>query len=598
MKKKSKIEEKPEISFNLWLPLGLFIVFFIVWTYILFKYYFEKYPVNLNMLGFVFSLKEFGPPVFLSVISAFLSHLYSIFIVLVILVSAFGLGERIRKILILEVDSLAEKFLFSVGFGFGLLIFLTFIIGLFGALYKELFVLIFVFLTFLGVLELKKNFSKNALQNQKDKKKSFLFFLIKCIIFACGLVTLITALTPETFYDSMQYHIGVPLLWVLEHKIHEIPTIGQSYYQMNIHLLFAIGLLLRNEQVVKLLNFLFGILSVWTIYIFSKKFFSRETGILASLIFFSTPIVLFVFSRTCVELPIAFFDLLMLFCFLNFLETENNKWLFSSAVFMGLSIGSKYISFASFFSLIGTYLIYSIFFKGEHILKDIKRITIWAFISGFLFLPWAIKNYVYIKNPIYPFTIDREKGLSLIGARKMDYTDQSKVPLNPKNIFTMPWRITMGEFQESFSGPVFLFLLPFLFFVKKIPEKFKFLIFYILFWYLLWIPLARGYIRHFIPALAPLSILLSFYLCETRISSFFKKSIIFILVIFSLANLFFILSSQKMSQNPIGYVLGLQSKEEYLSIMRPTYVCPYYPVINWANKNLPKEAKIVFMGET
>jgi len=58
------------------------------------------------------------------------------------------------------------------------------------------------------------------------------------------------------------------------------------------------------------------------------------------------------------------------------------------------------------------------------------------------------------------------------------------------------------------------------------------------------------------------------------------------------------MSSQKMSQNPLGYVLGLQSKEEYLSIQRPTYVCPYYQTINWANKNLPEGSKIVFLGET
>ncbi len=156
----------------------------------------------------------------------------------------------------------------------------------------------------------------------------------------------------------------------------------------------------------------------------------------------------------------------------------------------------------------------------------------------------------------------------------------------------------MGEFQESFSGPVFLFLLPFLFFVKNTNKNSKFLIFYIIFWYLIWVPLARGYIRHFIPALAPLSIVLGYYLCELKVSQFFKKSIIFVLVVFSSANLFFIMASQKISQNPLGYVLGLQSKEEYLSILRPTYVCPYYPVISWANKNLPKDAKIVFMGET
>ncbi|MEW6040187.1 MAG: hypothetical protein AB1633_01560, partial [Elusimicrobiota bacterium] len=94
------------------------------------------------------------------------------------------------------------------------------------------------------------------------------------------------------------------------------------------------------------------------------------------------------------------------------------------------------------------------------------------------------------------------------------------------------------------------------------------------------------------------AILLCYYLAESRIPGWFRNSILLIYAIFLSSNLYFALTSQSVSQDPVGVLLGKQDKKTYLSTQRPTYPCPYYPVINWANKNLPENAVILSFGET
>ncbi|OGS27361.1 MAG: hypothetical protein A2297_03015 [Elusimicrobia bacterium RIFOXYB2_FULL_48_7] len=576
------------------IPQVIIYLFFVVWGYFVVKTYFQKFPVNLNMLNYVFSLAEFAPGTIGSLPGNIINSFVSLILTALIYVSAFGIGRRIFP----KDDAVSvtpqENYVFSLGAGFAVIMYLTFFIGLLGGFYSALFRILFLAMTANGIFELNKLRSQKLLHVPKIK-----FSILGLIITITAAFTLVTALTPETFYDTLQYHIGVPFLWVMKHKITAMPTIMQSFYQMNAHMLYAFCLLIRDEFLCKTLNWSFSITAIWAIYVLCKKHFSVKTGLLAAAIFITIPMGLYVAARSCVELPIAFFEVLAVFAALNYLKTSANKWLITSAVFAGVSVGSKHTSAFSVISLLFAFAVFFLVYRRKEIVKLLPKLAVFCLIVGAILSPWLIKNYAQVGNPIYPFVINANGTINELSKGKpVSYSDQTQLPLTLKNIFTIPWRVPMGEFQEGVSGAAFLFLIPMLFFFRKSNPGSKFLILYMIPYYLLWITIGVVYVRLFIPGLAVLSVLLSYYASEAKVSSFFKGCVITVLVLFFANNIFTIMVSQKFSQNPLGYVLGMQSKYDYLSNQRPTYPCPYYKTIDWANKNIPADSKIAFIGET
>lgn len=69
------------------------------------------------------------------------------------------------------------------------------------------------------------------------------------------------------------------------------------------------------------------------------------------------------------------------------------------------------------------------------------------------------------------------------------------------------------------------------------------------------------------------------------------------LIYIGISNLCFVVNVEKVTLEPINFVLGIQSKKEYLSTQREGHPCPYYQTISRANEYLPKGSKLLFLGE-
>lgn len=75
------------------------------------------------------------------------------FAILFLLIS-FGTGYRIFRLFKINNISLLETFLFSTGIGFGILMYLTFLMGVIGGLYHSLIYVLFVILGLFAIPEI------------------------------------------------------------------------------------------------------------------------------------------------------------------------------------------------------------------------------------------------------------------------------------------------------------------------------------------------------------------------------------------------------------------------------------------------------------
>jgi hypothetical protein len=68
------------------------------------------------------------------------------------------------------------------------------------------------------------------------------------------MILIVGALAPETFYDSLHYHLGVPNLYLLNHRIYNEPNFAYASFVMVVQFFWGFALTVGNEITVKILH--------------------------------------------------------------------------------------------------------------------------------------------------------------------------------------------------------------------------------------------------------------------------------------------------------------------------------------------------------
>src|SRR5262249_12248683 len=119
-------------------------------------------------------------------------------------------------------------------------------------------------------------------------------WLVVLLLFA-GLF-LAGAAIPELFFASLFYHLGVPNLVRLEHRIYKLP-LAYSTFIMTAHMLWGFALTLGNELAPKLLNVTLGAGLAAAFAAYGQRWLSRGSGLLAGVLFLSMPVTGYVLIR-------------------------------------------------------------------------------------------------------------------------------------------------------------------------------------------------------------------------------------------------------------------------------------------------------------
>lgn len=585
-KKKKKPREKPaakppvhgEEEFRI--PLWALTAIFAAWLLFLGKAYFQSYPLSFQFLdipdAFAFAAramevaaKGFGQILWMA----------AIFLI------SYRIGDAILKFSKTTRSNL-EHLLFSLGLGFGFLIYFVLLIGSLGLLYPLPIKIIFAGVALLSLWKLKipdlsEEFTLSGLR-LRWKIASGLFLLFVLLNFAM-------AFMPETFYDALVYQLSVPNYYMLKHEITPMPYLAHSNFPLNINMLYLLSLLLHNEMLAKMIHFSLTLLSALTIYAAMNKFYSRKSAILSALIYYSIPI-LAINSWGCGnDAGLGFFFSLSVFSYLNWLKEDKNSYLFLAAVFAGLTLGSKYTAAYYVFPLA---LLTGVTLFKEHRDDFVKKFFTFNAVIFLFILPWMIKNSIFTGNPFHPFLAKFLGGENLYDFSIKITATPNILNFNFWKFLSSPWNMTMNHNQpQNFIGAAFLFFTPMVFLVKKYDALIKRIFVLFAASYILWY-LSTPVFRFFLPAFGLISMFFGY--SASKISEknalFFSMAVFFVLPnFFSLANI-----SQHKTR---PYLARGMSKDEFLSRSRPSYPNPPYSALKWINENIPEDAKILFSGE-
>ena len=469
------------------------------------------------------------------------------------------------------------------------------------------------------------------------------------VIILIGAV-LVMGWVPPTSRDALTHHLAVPKLYVKHGGIVEIPALAFSYYPMNLDLMYTVSLFLGNDIVPKYIHFAFALLTAALIFAYLKRRLNSLMALTGAIFFLSLPVIVRLSTTVYVDLGLVFFSTLSLIYFLKWIESEyKTSCLMISAIGCGLALGTKYNALIVLLLLaLFVPLVYTAkkkvpadpgasgpeFLNLKMSIKAVGYSVIYVLVALVIFSPWAIRNYAWTKNPVYPlfnqfFTssetdrqsdADHEK-LEIIGEAARGPAGLYSPFTTRKIIYGEAWWQTLliplriffqGEDDRprQFDGRLnpYLLLLPiFAFFANRNPDRIvkrerNLLVAFAVLFIIISFFKADMRIRYIAPAIPALVILAIFGLHNilTAIDGGLNgtaRTICKSFILFAVACSVF-LNAGYMWQlyqriDPLSYIGGRLTRDQYIERYRPEYAAHQY-----ANKNLPDNARILglFLG--
>jgi len=464
----------------------------------------------------------------------------------------------------------------------------------------------------------------------KGKCGSLLFgvILLSLLIILVASVIILSCVPPVA-KDELVHHLAVPKLYLKHGGMYEIPFMDFSYYPMNVDLLYLIPLYFGNDIVPKFIHFTFALLTAWLIFQYLKRRTSTTAALFGVVFFLSIPVVVKLSITAYVDLGLIFFSFAALILLLKWRETRfKPRYLILSAFMTGLAMGVKYnglLVWAILTLLVPILYARGLKSKAPGFLRPAGLGTVFFLVALLLFSPWAIRNYHWTNNPVYPlydgwFNLPKAALEKNAPEREEEQSPSGHFVFRKVVFGETGWEIALLPVRVFFQGRdgdprlfdgrlnPFLFFLPFFAFMKRkddgkelAQERKVFLFFSLLFLAIAFLSTDLR-IRYIAPIIPPLVVLSVFGL--HKVSHLFQALtgkrarwlgtvLVWSAGAFALAMNGRYLLNQFESVEPLSFLSGEVSRDEYIAKHRPEY-----PAMKFINEKLPPDALIsfVFLG--
>jgi hypothetical protein len=544
-------------------------------------------------------------PATLGVVLAALDRLAELATLAGLLLLATALGLRLLRRL--TFNSLIEELALAAGLGLGVLSLATLGLGLLGLLHRWLFLA----LGALGCVVLFPQVKSLVQRFSRRKRPAAPLLLDRLLaVYVCVVVclSLLAALTPPIAWDSQVYHLTGPKLFIERGKITggiDIPYLG---FPSLVEMLFLAGMLLKGDIVAKLIHLSYSLLTIGLLYSFARRFLPAKTPWLAPAIYLSAPSLVVLSTWAYVDLGLAFYCLAAFYSLMIWAKSRAGTWLILSGIFSGMCLGVKYTALITPLSL----CLIAVWESRKSGWASVIRNPLALGLTTLLVAcPWYLKNLALTGNPFYPFVFG---GAYWDVFRSWWYSRWGTGLLSqPVRLLIAPWEMTILGSEgkagyEATIGPILLACLPLLVFAlaqwHRQREGGSFIPYVLLVCganYLLWLggvaqSALLGQTRLLFPIFPLLAMLAAMAVEELSTLDMkgfsLRRFVLMALAVTLCLNvLSFIVAF--VADNPLPYILGLETREEYLS----AHLGDYYQAVTYVNRQLPPSARVLFLWE-
>lgn len=283
-------------------------------------------------------------------------------------------------------------------------------------------------------------------------------------------ISFVAALAPLTANDALVYHLNIPKLYAensglikLPYNVYaNMPHYGEMLYTM----FFSMG----GEAAAKMFHFFMLLAAAGAVYVLATRFVDRRLALVGAALFLVQPLLIDHRIICNVDIMLAFFYLSAVTLLMSGAgEQGRGRHVLPVALTAGFMLGIKYTAILP----CATLLVIPAF-GGSW---TWKRALLGIGIAFVVFVPWAVKNEIYMGNPVYPLldeTFDGEHWDQTQSDRLIAWQRSMGMGRDAADYLLLPLRINTGgkpgmnymRFDGTLN-PALLILIPFALFKRK-----------------------------------------------------------------------------------------------------------------------------------
>jgi hypothetical protein len=320
--------------------------------------------------------------------------------------------------------------------------------------------------------ELKYLFLK--VRSWMRESNPFLFWPAFLLIVLYGVLCLL----PSTGFDSLMYHLATVKLYLQKNGFWNIYFNPQADFPMLCEMHYMVGLSLGNDHLCKGIAYFAALTALCGVVLTARSLRLSINYTMLSLLAFLTSTAVIANLPDCdVDLAMASWMVLAIFCFEKFLHANDKKMFIVSLLFAGMAIETKIFGIFILPVLLTRYIWArkaSGFSPREHIYALI--IVLIPLLFG---IPWYIKASI---NRGTILSIQRQviigQGLSTpLGLTHPAGVLHYHIVNSIVRVITAPWSFSLfpAQHQGDTFGPLLLAVLPFLIFIPRLKQSFVFI---------------------------------------------------------------------------------------------------------------------------
>lgn len=453
---------------------------------------------------------------------------------------------------------------------------LTFAAGWLGLLYAEVYVPIAVLSAAGGLIAAARLLRGVRLPAALRRWELALAALLGLYIALALLVTC----APIASADALLYHAAGPELFEQSHEIVETPWVWHSYQPYAVEMLITDGFLLWDSVQGAFAPLLLGLVGLGAVVGAAHRLAGRAAALLAGAILAASPLALWSATSTFVEAGIVMTIALAGWNLADFARRGETSSLVLAGLFAGGAAGIKYQGAFAAAVLAGA---------GAVLLRrrlGARSAVAFALPAAAVALPWYVKNAVLTGNPVYPFLGGLNPEAQRSAAEGWQSYGHGESPLD---LLLLPVRLLADadEFDRGeFASPLYLLFAPLALLRSEVRRPPGLVVFaaalvYVLAWFF-----GSQQVRYLAPLAPALAVLAALGVLALAVRGRAARLVTVTVVTGALAVALAV--SLVYAAQFVPVVTGRESAREFLEEKSS-----YYEGVEWLNRNLPADARVV-----
>jgi len=585
-----------------------------LWTgWILFRF-FQEHPIRFRYL--LRLILEYRPPPLPTDLAKVLAAAKHLLFASALATAGVLAGHRILRALGLSRPDheapdrrrIVQELSLSLGLGWGLLMYLTFLLGVIGGLYAATIwgLLLLAFLVCLGDIRGLLRDLRSLARRDASEAPNAAARVCAVVVGAMLMLTMIVALAPSITHDAMVYHLNVPRQYALAHGFVEIPYDMFSNTFLNMEMLYLSALLIDDFILANLIHLILGVAVLAFLYAFCRSYLGATVAAVATMMFLFNPPVLNELPIAYVDVGMTFYFLLAIFCLWKWKTEGGTGWFVLVCVFSGIFAGMRYTAIYGLVSISLMMTAALIRSRDRRRGEVAKRLALFGGVVTLFVLPYLIKNYLMTGNPVYPVAYGVFGGRWLVPeqvARMLEYVNSHGMGHDWRHMLALPWNITIHgrvgfENFDATITPLWLIFFPALLLSRPNPPLVRWSALVCIIYFLSWAVFTH-ITRYMMPMFPLLSIACAYAVVDLKDkaaldSEAFAKTVKWItaaacIVVWFSFSYFFPL---RVPAEFGAVVWGERGREDFLSEK-----VRGYDTFMYINENLPRDARLVFFWD-